>query len=79
MTHHGVDADARDTSFTAKSTPVASVHRDAVGQRVSPRNRVNIRAHHAACIIAYTEAKPSVDTEAVIEPIFLIRYEYVAR
>ena len=60
------------SSNVAKSlhTYVAAVHTDATELDVSLSQRVDIKARHVVVVTAYTNIKPSVDTEAVIEPWF---------
>lgn len=55
--------------------PVAAVHLDAVKLSVRLRNRVNIGARHTTSFTAYTETKPSVDTDVVIEPQILAKVD----
>ena len=51
-------------------TYVAAVHTGVTELDVSLSQRVDIKARHVVVVAAYTNIKPSVDTEAVIEPWF---------
>ena len=69
------DTHSRLTPPTSSPAVVAAVHKDAEIRAVKLRDSINLRPRYAAVVTAYTDVKPSHDTEVAIEPRILSENE----
>ena len=73
-THRWPDHFSDPTASTVTPS-VAAVHRDAEAHAVKLRKRINLGRRHGTVITAFTDVKPSHDTDVVIEPRLLSENE----
>ena len=71
--HRILTPSAKSKDPLAPTVAVAAVHKDSHEQDVALSERV--KCCHATVAIAYTNTKPSIDTEVVVEPCILSKTE----